>query len=335
MHDSLRTSPASASLKETETLKRKYFRKDIQALRAFAVLAVVLNHLWPLRLTGGFIGVDIFFVISGFLISSHLLKNTLETGTVNLWQFYSRRIRRLLPAAFTVAAVSYLAVWWLLPLHLQPRNYWELFASTAYAENLYLFSQAVDYHAANQTATVAQHYWSLSVEEQFYFIWPLLLILIAALSKTNRRRVSVIFISVFTLGFFVFSLWFSHFSPHQAYFFTPVRFWEFGLGALVAIATPALRKPVVGKLNWLRTLLAASAWFLLLLSAWLITPTYLFPGWIALIPTLATATIIAVGTSGALPLLRFFTDFKPVQIIGDASYSIYLWHWPLIIITPT
>lgn len=331
--DSLSPHP-SPSLKQTEAAKRRLFRKDIQALRAFAVLAVVLNHLWPQRLVGGFIGVDIFFVISGFLISSHLLKHTLEHGSVDLWQFYSRRIRRLLPAAFTVILFSFLAVWWLLPSHLQLRNYAELLASAAYGENIFLFVNAVDYHAANQSTTLAQHYWSLSVEEQFYFLWPLLLILVASLSRLRRRLFTTVFISIFTLGFFVFSLWFSHYSPAQAYFFTPVRFWEFGVGALVAILAPFLASLTSRSLIWLRLFLAFLAWMLLFACTLLITPQMLFPGWVALVPTLSTAVIIAVGCAGPLPVLRWFTDFKPVQLMGDASYSIYLWHWPLIMLTP-
>lgn len=297
-------------------------------------MAVVLNHLWPQRLLGGFIGVDVFFVISGFLISSHLLNHTLERGTVDLWQFYSRRIRRLLPAAFTVILVSFIAVWWLFPSHLQLRNYAELLASAAYGENIFLFAGAVDYHAANQATTVAQHYWSLSVEEQFYFIWPLLLLTVASTFKLRRRFATTIFISLFTLGFFAFSLWYSHYSAAQAYFFTPVRFWEFGLGALVAIVVPHLKSLDTRGFISLRFFTAALSWLTLFASAILITPQMVFPGWVALAPTVATALIIAAGSASPVPILRWFTDFKPVQLVGDASYSIYLWHWPLILITP-
>lgn len=204
-------------------------RADIQALRAFAVMAVVINHVWPLGLQGGFIGVDVFFVISGFLISSHLLKSTLTSGRIPLTQFYARRIRRLLPAAFIVIAVSFLATWLWLPLHLQVINYRELFASAAYTENLYLALKAVDYHAAGQASSLAQHYWSLSVEEQFYFLWPLLL-MITASSKRFRKQATTWFILIFTVVFFIFSLWFSSYSPHQAYFSLPCVFGNSALG---------------------------------------------------------------------------------------------------------
>lgn len=323
------SEPSTAGLRPA-----KLMRADIQALRAFAVIAVVLNHVWPKVLPGGFIGVDVFFVISGFLITSHLLKETLQTGKVRLVRFYSRRIRRLLPAAFTVIAVSFFFTWWFLPLHLQVLNFRELFSSAAYGENLYLTLKAVDYHAAGQSASLAQHYWSLSVEEQFYFLWPLLLMLVASFF-TRRLFASTIFISVFTVGFFCFSLWFTHYSPHQAYFFTPVRFWEFGLGALVA----ALAVRYAGSFQtvswrWLRLIVACFAWVGLFASTLWITPQQAFPGFVALLPTVSTLLVIACGTGVKLPVLEPVANFKPIRMIGDASYSIYLWHWPALLVAP-
>lgn len=314
------------------------FRSDIQALRAFAVGVVLLNHLWPLRMPGGFIGVDIFFVISGFLISSHLLKTTLSGERLSLVSFYAKRIRRLLPAAFLVLFVSIIGVLTLLPVDQWRRHLTEIFAAAAYSENLYLTAQAVDYHALGQSATVAQHYWSLSVEEQFYFLWPLLLMGLAAFATRrgiNRRVFTGIAITIFTAIFLAFSVWFTHISPSQAYFFTPVRFWEFGIGALVALGAPlwslTCERPLVIRLRVLASLLG---WITLIASAFLFSPEIPFPSATALIPVAGTALVIAAGTGVKLPVIDEVAALRPIRWMGDVSYSIYLWHWPLIVLAP-
>src|SRR5262245_21315525 len=154
------------------------FRTDIQALRAVAVLAVVLNHLWPARLSGGYVGVDVFFVISGFLITSHLGKEIAESGRVRLGRFYARRIRRLLPATFLVLAFCLVTAYFLLPYPRWAATAEHVVASAVYGENWLLSSESVNYMAADAAPSLVQHYWSLSVEEQFYLVWPLLLVLL-------------------------------------------------------------------------------------------------------------------------------------------------------------
>lgn len=363
VHGSAPATPADSPTDSDETpsesrTRHKSFRGDIQALRAFAVMAVIVNHLWAHRLTGGFIGVDIFFVISGFLISTHLMKDTLHGKKVRLLHFYARRIRRLLPAAFLVLALSFVGVMAFMPVYHWKHNFTEILAAAGYSENIYLTVQAVDYHAIGQQATVAQHYWSLSVEEQFYFLWPMLLMAVgmfAARRGKNPVRATAWTIGIFTVSFLAFSVWFTAYSPAQAYFVTPVRFWEFGIGGLTALAARSLheaREPrsaatLAGRLpsrsqarkssarrRYLRAFVALLAWIVLACSAYFYSAHIPFPSATALVPVLATAIIILTGTGTPLPILDRLTSFPVIRWIGDISYSLYLWHWPLIVIAP-
>jgi len=224
-------------------------RRDIQGLRALAVVLVVVFHLWPGRLTGGFVGVDIFFVISGFLITAHLFREIEQTGSVSLAGFWARRIRRLLPAGFVVLAASAVAsaIW--IPRSLLEQTMVEIGAAATYSLNWVLAANSVDYLAADNDASIVQHYWSLAVEEQFYLIWPLLIIAAAALAvRASRRRtavpstrvvVIVALGAVFALSF-VYSVFATSESPQSAFFVTTTRAWEFAVGGLLVFA-PALR----------------------------------------------------------------------------------------------
>lgn len=170
------SAPAPAVARSRVSVRTPRFRTDIQALRAVAIALVVLNHLWPERLSGGYVGVDVFFVISGFLITGHLLAELDRTGRIRLAPFYARRIRRLLPAALLVLAVTLIGVWLLLPYPRWTDNAVQAISSALYVENWTLAGLSVDYSAHNAAASAVQHFWSLSVEEQFYLVWPLLLL---------------------------------------------------------------------------------------------------------------------------------------------------------------
>jgi peptidoglycan/LPS O-acetylase OafA/YrhL len=302
------------------------FRTDIQALRAIAVLAVVVNHLSANWLPGGYVGVDVFFVISGFLISSHLDREIVRTGRVRLARFYARRIRRLLPAALLVLALSVVAAYFLLPYPRWEATAQEAFASALYWENWLLAANSVDYSAANAAASLVQHYWSLSVEEQFYLFWPLLLLL---LSRVSRRRVQFAGIAVIGAASFAFSVYFTQVSPNEAYFVTPARVWEFALGALVALAANrlVLPKAAAGAMSF--------AGFAMIIAAAVVydhhTP---FPGYLALVPAAGTALVIAAGLRPGRQWHAVVTASWPVQFVGNVSYSLYLWHWPLILLAP-
>ncbi|WP_127129570.1 acyltransferase family protein [Georgenia sp. SYP-B2076] len=308
------------------------FRTDIQALRALAVSLVVLNHLWPNRLTGGYVGVDVFFVISGFLISRHLVREIRDEGRVRLAAFYARRVRRLLPAALLVAAVSLVGVAVFMPAAAWTRNASEVIASTFYVENWLLAARSVDYSALSEAASVVQHYWSLSVEEQFYLVWPVLLMGCVWVARRRRLRHDVAMFSGVALvlvASLAFSVVFTAVSKNEAYFVTPTRAWEFALGALVGMgaARARLAPPLRGALAWAG--LAA-----IVLAAVVFDHTTAFPGYAALLPALGTAAVILAGERPARWSPAVLTDLAPVQLAGNISYSIYLWHWPLIVLTP-
>ena len=222
----------------TSTPPAQRARAEITALRACAVLLVVLYHLWPGRLPGGYIGVDVFFVISGFLITSHLLRESTTTGRIALARFWARRARRLLPAAYLVLAATSVAVVAWLPVSAWQQNFRQIIASTLYVQNWVLAADSVDYLASDADPAAAQHYWSLSIEEQFYLVWPLLIL--AATVWAARRASSPIratwwAIGVPTVASLLFSLWITQENPPAAYFVTPARAWQFGAGGLLAL----------------------------------------------------------------------------------------------------
>ena len=323
--------PAAAGSDRTSRERRATpARRDIQVLRAVAVAAVVVFHAWPQALPGGYVGVDVFFVVSGFLITSHLLRHP-PTDLRGLAAFWARRVRRLLPAAATVLAVTTVASVVLLPSHLLTQAARELLAATLIQENWQLAEQATDYLAADATPSPAQHFWSLGVEEQFYVVWPLLLAAAALVARrTGRRRaVAGVVVAAVTLA----SLWWSASltaaDPARAYFVTTTRVWELGLGALVAVVgartTGAVR--VRAAAGWVG--LAAITW-----SAVRFTGETPFPGTAALVPTLGTVLVVASATDDVPGGLGAVLGRRPVVRLGDVSYGVYLWHWPLLVLAP-
>lgn len=326
---------------------RAAFRPDIQGLRAIAVMLVVVYHLWPTRLPGGYVGVDIFFVISGFLITAHLLSEVERSGTVSITRFWSRRIRRLLPAALLVLAAALLAAIIWMPQSLIQQTLREIGASAVYVENWVLAVDSVDYLASENLPSLVQHYWSLSVEEQFYVVWPLLLVgglmLARPLSKLVRRTpwrarpvITVLLAAVFLVSL-TYSIVLTSLSQPAAFFNTGVRAWEFAAGGLVAcllagrLGTVLLEHPFFSRFG------PALAWIGLagiLASALIISESSEFPGSIALLPVLSTVLVILLGRADGVFAPSRILKWAPIQRIGDWSYSIYLWHWPLIVIFP-
>jgi peptidoglycan/LPS O-acetylase OafA/YrhL len=329
---STRTEPA---VRTTDRRPRtKLFRTDIQALRAVAVGMVVLNHLWPNRLTGGYVGVDVFFVISGFLITGHLVSELERSGRVRLGAFYARRIRRLLPAAFLVLLVSLILVVALLPYPRWERNAWEVAASAGYVENWLLAALSVNYSALNDAASVVQHYWSLSVEEQFYIVWPLLLLTTVLLLRRFRRtstlvRGLVVVVAAVGLLSLASSVVYTLVAPSQAYFATFTRAWEFAAGGLIALL--GRRLPLT---RLAANLLSLVGFAMIAVAALTFDHTTVFPGYAALLPVVGTAAVIISGARGLTLWHARISSLRPVQWLGGISYSLYLWHWPLIVVTP-
>ena len=290
---------------------------------------VVLFHLWPGRITGGFAGVDVFFVISGFLISGSLFGELAANGKIKIATFWAKRVRRLLPAALLVIAVTIIASLIFVPPFTRVAFFDEAIASIFYFENWQLAASAADYFATASPGPF-QHYWSLAVEEQFYVVWPLLLALLALLvgKKFNRAVIAVV-LGLITAGSFAYSLWLSFEQPTLAYFSTFVRVWEFGIGALIAIFASKIRFP---KVALAPVSLAGMA--IIAISALTLNEAAVFPGWAALAPALGTAMVIAAGLQPLPNWLQKTYAFRPVAFTGDISYSMYLWHWPLIVLLP-
>jgi peptidoglycan/LPS O-acetylase OafA/YrhL len=315
------------------TAPEKGFRPEIQALRALAVGLVVIYHLTPLRVPGGYVGVDVFFVVSGFLITGHLLREVDRTGRIRLAQFWARRARRLLPAALLVLMASAVATLLFVPATLWHQFLREIGGSAIYMENWLLAGDAVDYLAAANIASPAQHYWSLSTEEQFYLVWPLLILGAVWLATRvgRRRRVFVAAtLAVVTAGSFAYSLWATTHSAPMAYFSTPARAWEFGAGALLAVlatAAPAGR-------DGLRCIASWAGFAAIAVAAMRFDHATAFPGTAALLPVLGTVAVIWAGAPGGDWSPTKIADFGPVRFLGDISYSAYLWHWPPIVLLP-
>ena len=209
---------------------------EIQGLRAVAVGLVLLFHIWPAFMPGGYVGVDVFFVISGYLMTGLLVRSAMRDGSVSLIDFYSRRARRLLPAATTVLAASFLATFAFLPQTRWLETVPQIAASALYVQNWALARSAVDYLGAENAASPVQHYWSLSIEEQFYFIWPL--VVIAALHFARRfgvslRRTLLVALGLIFVGSLAASIYITAQDPARAYFVTHTRIWELALGGLL------------------------------------------------------------------------------------------------------
>lgn len=304
-------------------------RKDIQALRALAVMAVFIYHMRPNLLTGGFIGVDVFFVLSGFLISSHLFDEFSKTGKLSLSKFWSRRAKRLLPASLTVLIVTAFAVWYLAPQALQERYFRDISAATVYFANWVFAWDSVDYLAADNSASVVQHFWSLGVEEQLYIAWPILLIAAWFIGKKTKHGFKAFgyLLGLITLGSLIHSTILVLDNNPIAYFSTFSRAWEFGAGALLALAM-AKREQLFGPK--LSKAVSFAGWLGLIAYLYFFEAKAGFPGLYAVPPVIFTLMIIGsadpVGRFSLAPILHF----KPIQFLGDASYSIYLWHWPIL-----
>jgi peptidoglycan/LPS O-acetylase OafA/YrhL len=300
-------------------------RLDIQALRAAAVAMVVVYHLAPNVLPGGFVGVDVFFVISGFLITTLLIERPPTNGR-GLLEFWARRIRRLLPASLVVLAVTLVATWIALPQTQWQATAEHARAAAVYVVNWVLIADAIDYLASEQAPTAIQHFWSLAVEEQFYVGWPILILGLALLARGRRRRLAfALGIGVATVASFAYSVHLTSTNPAVAYFSTGTRIWELGVGGLLAVAAPT----VAGRLGtFAPVLLAATGWIAIAVTGLRYSDSTPFPGWQAALPVAGTLLIIATHREFR------WQGLLPVHWLGDVSYSVYLWHWPLILLMP-
>jgi peptidoglycan/LPS O-acetylase OafA/YrhL len=315
------------------------FRPDIQGLRAIAVGAVVLNHAGIPFISGGYVGVDVFFVISGFLISSHLLAGLEAEGRVRFADFYARRARRILPASLVVLVLSVMgAMLWVPPL-LRIRMLQDAMATALYVPNYAFAQQGTDYLAQSTTPSLFQHYWSLGVEEQFYLLWPALLGITWFLaSRVSRRRPEgprgrvalAVVLGVAVASSLACAVWLTFHEQPWAFFSLWSRAWELGLGGLVALVLRArprvLPSVAAGIAGWLG--IAG-----ILASAALYSGRTAFPGWAALLPVSAAALVILAGATPARFGPQRVLGMRGFQFVGLISYSLYLVHWPILQLT--
>jgi len=309
-------------------------RADLQGMRAIAVLTVLANHLfdWP---SGGFVGVDVFFVLSGFFITGLLIKERTTKHRLSFRNFYIRRVKRILPSALLVLAVTVIGSYLLLPASRAKQTLLDGLYAALFGANFRFQAVGADYFQRGQAPSPLQHYWSLSIEEQFYFVWPALLALIFTITRRSRRtgntwvRQWALFgvMSVIVAGSFEWAMFLSASDPNAAYFSTFTRLWELGVGAIVAIAGPwIVRIP-----SPMRPLLAYLGLAGVIGSLFLIDSTVQFPApWVAL-PVLSTALVVVSFHGVEVSGIRVLTN-RVARYFGDTSYTLYLWHWPVIIL---
>jgi peptidoglycan/LPS O-acetylase OafA/YrhL len=297
-------------------------------MRTIAVGSVLVAHAGVPFLAGGFIGVDVFFVLSGFLITGLLGREVARTGRVSLAGFWARRAKRLLPASATVLAFSALVTYLYLPITQRKDFGGDIVSAALYVVNWRLAARGVDYQAEDIGDSPVQHYWSLAVEEQFYLVWPILMLLVAVLAARRWKQVSFVVLGLVTAASFAYSVAHTQSSAQTAYFVSTTRIWELGIGALLALsATRVARLPGL--------LRAVGGWVGIGLIAYGVlvfeASTPAFPGTAALVPTLGAALMIASGLVHTPGSPQRLLSLKPMVWIGGLSYSIYLWHWPMLV----
>jgi peptidoglycan/LPS O-acetylase OafA/YrhL len=302
------------------------YRPEIQGLRALAAMLVVVYHVWFGRVSGG---VDVFFLLSGFLVTGQLLRSS-ERGSLKLRRVWARMATRLFPAGLFVLAVLLVVS----PFVLQP-NQWgqtirEIVASALYLENWQLVAASADYFAAHNEASVVQHFWSLAIQGQFYLVWPLLVLAVGLAARRfgwPLRTVLFTTITVILVVSLAFSVYLTGADQQLAYFHSLTRAWEFALGGLLVfgLADVTLPKYVRVLLGWAGVLGLVSCGMLLQVGT-------VFPGYAALWPTLCAAAVIVAATSGSRVGVDRFLSTKPMEYLGNLSYSLYLWHWPVLVL---
>lgn len=321
-------------------LSQKQFRPDIEGLRAVAVIAVVLFHAGLPGVSGGFIGVDVFFVVSGFLITGLLWREASGSGTVRLARFYGARARRLLPAAATVLVATCAASAALLP-PLQARSVIsDGVAGALYVGNYRFAIQGTDYLAADAPPSPLQHYWSLGVEEQFYLLWPALIIGTAWLLARAARRSGatatrsvapyVLVLGLLAALSFALSFWWTDSWPSWAFFSLPTRAWELATGGLVALTAGVWRHlpgPSAALVGW-------GGLALIVVTCTQIGERTPYPGTTALLPVLGTALVIGAGCATPDLGVGLVLSKPLMRSVGRLSYAWYLWHWPVLLLAP-
>jgi peptidoglycan/LPS O-acetylase OafA/YrhL len=304
------------------------FRPDIEGVRAIAVVAVMLYHSDLGPFSGGYVGVDVFFVVSGFLITRLLIRDLNKLGGRSLPNFWARRARRLLPASGLLILVTLLVGWFALDPLAHRSLGRDAVAAGAFVANIVFAQRDGDYFASELSPSPLLHFWSLAVEEQFYLVWPMILLVVVRV-RSGKRTALIWTIGVLWAASFVTSIWLTNRSAPWAFYLLPTRAWELLSGAAIAVAAPTLASKLssatLAVLGWCG--LAAIGGSIVLL-----TPSASFPGWIALWPVAGAVAVVVAGVGPAQFGPASILGSAPMLWIGQRSYGIYLWHWPALVL---
>lgn len=321
------TVPAPHTI-EGHDPNRNRFRPDLEGLRGVAVALVVLFHAGLTWLPGGYVGVDVFYVLSGFFITGLLVNEITRTTRVSFRDFYARRGRRLVPTATLVLVATAVASFFILPRLSLHDVGWDTITSAFDVANIHYAAQATDYLAADQAPSPLLHFWSLALEEQFYLVWPLLLFIVTRGTNGNRatvvRRITVTS-SIVVAASLAASIILTPINTSFAFFMLPTRAWELGIGALLAVGAAALVR-IATQWRWIFAITGIAG---LIYTSLTFNADTVFPGYMALLPVLSTAALIA---AGPLTIIGSFLATRPMRALGRWSYSLYLWHWPILVL---
>ena len=327
--DTERATPLAAEVRVRAPSSDR-FRPDIEGMRAVAVGLVLLYHGFNAPFTGGFVGVDVFFVISGFLITNLLLREKERHGHISIARFYARRVRRILPAATLVVLAAVLVAYGRLGFIAGNQIATDAKWTAVFAANIHFGLISTDYLGSQLPPSPLQHMWSLGVEEQFYLLWPVLFLGLVLIVHGRRHRIALtVALSSLISVSFAWSVIETKSNATWAYFSPLTRAWELALGALVAVlATVAARiRP-----SWLTELLSLCGLAGIVISALVLNSSTAYPGSAVALPVISTALLIATGCANQRTFVGRALALRPLQWIGARSYSLYLWHWPFLTI---